>query len=81
MQVQLTRWGNSLGVRIPKEIAGRAGLVEGSRVEIAMNRGQIVLSPAQPTYRLKDLLGGMSRSKMREAFDWGPDIGRESVTE
>lgn len=81
MQVQVARWGNSLGVRIPKEIAGRAGLAEGSRVEIAMSRGQIVLSPAQPKYRLKDLLRGMSPAKMHKAFDWGPDRGREKVIE
>ena len=81
MQVQVARWGNSLGVRIPKEIAGRAGLAEGSRVEIAMENDQIVLSPAQPKYRLKDLLRGMSRSEMRKAFDWGPDVGRERVAE
>jgi antitoxin MazE len=81
MQVQVARWGNSLGVRIPKEIAGRAGLAEGSRVEIAMANDQIVLSPARPRYRLEDLLRGMSRSAMRRAFDWGPDIGREKAQE
>lgn len=79
MQVQVARWGNSLGVRIPKEIAGRAGLAEGSRVEIALEKGQIVLSPARPRYRLEDLLQGVSRRAMREAFDWGPDVGREKV--
>ncbi|HYI72177.1 MAG TPA: AbrB/MazE/SpoVT family DNA-binding domain-containing protein, partial [Skermanella sp.] len=34
MQVQLARWGNSLGLRIPKELAGRLGLKDGARVEI-----------------------------------------------
>lgn len=81
MRVQVARWGNSLGVRIPKEIAGRAGLSEGSRVEIAMEKDQIVLSLARPRYRLEDLLRGMSRKAMRQAFDWGPDLGREKVGE
>ena len=81
MQVQVSRWGNSLGIRIPKEIAGRAGLAEGSRIEIAMQNDQIVLSPARPRYRLEDLLRGMSRRGMRRAFDWGPDVGRERVAE
>lgn len=79
MEVQVARWGNSLGIRIPKEIAGRAGIVEGSRVEIAMENGQIILSPARPRYRLEDLLQGMSRLEMRQAFDWGPDVGREKI--
>ena len=33
MQVQLTKWGNSLGLRVPKDIAERLRLSEGSRVE------------------------------------------------
>jgi antitoxin MazE len=81
MQIQVARWGNSLGIRIPKEIAGRAGIAEGSRVEIAMENGQIVLSPARPRYRLEDLLHGMSRRAMRQAFDWGPYVGREKIEE
>ena len=79
MEARVARWGNSLGVRIPKEIASRAGIGEGSRVEIATENGRIVLSPARPRYRLEDLLHGMSRRAMRQAFDWGPDVGREKV--
>jgi antitoxin MazE len=79
MEARVARWGNSLGVRIPKEIASRAGIGEGSRVEIATENGQIVLSPARPRYRLEDLLHGMSRRAIWQAFDWGPDVGREKV--
>ena len=34
MQVQIARWGNSLGLRIPKDIARLTGLEAGARVEI-----------------------------------------------
>ncbi len=34
MQVRIARWGNSLGLSIPKDIASRAGLCEGARVEV-----------------------------------------------
>jgi antitoxin MazE len=82
MQVQVTRWGNSLGVRIPKDIAGRIGLAEGSRVEIETTKDdRIVISIARPRYRLEELLRGMTPEAMREAFDWGPDIGREVTGE
>jgi len=33
----------------------------------------------RPHYRLEDLLVGMSREAMRDAFDWGSDRGREGV--
>jgi len=79
MQVQVARWGNSLGVRIPKHIAERAGLREGDRVEIEAETDRIVITRARPRYQLADLLKGMTPEAMREAFDWGPDEGREIV--
>jgi len=79
MQVQVARWGNSLGLRIPKDIAGRAGLCEGARVEVEAEGDRIIITPARRRYVLADLLKGMTPEAMREAFDWGPDKGREIV--
>lgn len=81
MRAHVSRWGNSLGVRIPKDLAGRAGLSEGAQVEIEMEGDRIVIAPSQPRYTLDELLRGMSPKAMHEAFDWGPDRGRETVDE
>ncbi len=80
MEASIARWGNSLGVRIPKDIAGRLGLREGTRVEIEAKGDHVVISPtrSRARYALKDLLVGMTPKEMHEAFDWGPDLGRES---
>ena len=79
MQARVARWGNSLGVRIPKDIARRTGLREGARVDVETDGDRIVISPARPRYVLADLLEGMTPEEMRQAFDWGPDRGREIV--
>ena len=79
MEVRISRWGNSLGLRIPKDVSARAGLREGSRVEVEMQGDRIVISAARPTYVLAEMLQGMTPDAMREAFDWGPDRGREIV--
>jgi antitoxin MazE len=79
MQVQLARWGNSLGLRIPKELAGRLGLKDGARVEIEAEGDRLVIRTDRPHYRLEELLTGITPEDMREAFDWGPDVGREVV--
>jgi antitoxin MazE len=79
MQVQVARWGNSLGLHIPKEVAREAGLAEGMRVEVAARDGRVVISRTQSRYRLEELLEGMTPEDMHGAFDWGPDIGREIV--
>ena len=77
MQVRVSRWGNGLGLRIPRDIASRAGLREGDRVEIEAEAERIIVSPGRPRYVLADLLQGMTSEAMREAFDWGPDKSRE----
>jgi antitoxin MazE len=79
MQVQVSRWGNSLGVRLPKELAQRLGIGEGSRVDVSEDGGRIVISVERPVYTLDELLVGMTPEAMHEAFDWGEDVGRERV--
>jgi antitoxin MazE len=79
MQVQVARWGNSLGLRIPKDIAVRADLREGTRVDVETEGDRIIISPARPRYVLASLSKGMTPEAMRQAFDWGPDKGREIV--
>lgn len=81
MQVQVAKWGNSLGVRLPKELAARLGLSEGSRVEMQAESDRIVISVARPLYTLEELLVGMTPEAMRDAFDWGEDVGRERIDE
>jgi antitoxin MazE len=79
MQVSIARWGNSLGLRIPRHVAEQAGLRVGARVEIAAEEGRVVISAARPRYVLAELLKDMTPEAMHEAFDWGSDVGREIV--
>ena len=79
MQVQVSRWGNSLGVRLPKKLARRLGIGEGSRVDVSEDQGRIVISVERPVYTLEALLVGMTPEAMHAAFDWADDVGRERV--
>jgi antitoxin MazE len=81
MRARVAKWGNSLGVRIPREIADRAGMAEGSEIEIEAKGECVVIVPARRRYKLDELLQGMTPKAMREAFDWGPDRGREAIDE
>jgi len=79
------RWGKSLAVRIPGEVANAAGLGGGERVEIEAREGDIVIRRAAPQFTLEELFRGKTPQEWRQsyagAFDWGPDIGREVVEE
>jgi antitoxin MazE len=79
MKARIARWGNSLGVRIPSDIAGRVGLTDGATVEIEARGDRVVISPTRPRYKLEELLDGMTPKEMHKAFDWGQDRGREIV--
>ncbi len=81
MHVAASRWGNSLGVRIPKEIVEQVGLAPGADLEVEAKGDQIVISLPRRHYRLEDLLVGMTPEAMRDAFDWGPAAGREAVND
>lgn len=81
MQVQLARWGNSLGIRIPKDIASQVGLRDGARVDIRAEGDRIVITAERPRYNLDELMKGVTPEAMREAFEWGSDVGREIVEE
>jgi antitoxin MazE len=79
MKARIARWGNSLGVRIPSDIAGRVGLTDGDTVEIEAKGDRVVISPTRPRYKFEELLDGMTPKEVRKAFDWGPERGREIV--
>ncbi len=59
IQVQIAKWGNSLGFRVPRD-AARAGLTEGARVDIeAADDGRSIISRSRRRFTLEELLAGM----------------------
>jgi len=79
MQVQLSKWGNSLGLRLPRALAQQIGASEGQKVNIVADGARLIIEPVAPRFSLKDLLVNVTPMSMREAFDWGEDEGRERV--
>jgi len=80
MRAQIARWGNSLGLRVPKDVAREIGLTEGSKVEIETKGNRIVITPIRRSFTLAELLKDTTPDDYRQAaVDWGPDIGREIV--
>ena len=84
-QVIVGKWGKSLAVRLPGEVVSEAGLKEGERVDVEARDGDIVIRQVAPRFTLAELFKGKSPQEWREAyadaFDWGPDVGRENVEE
>ena len=79
MQIQISRWGNSLGLRLPRALAQQIGVSEGQKVNIVAEGRRLIVEPASPRYRLEDLIANMTPQAMHDAFDWGDDVGGEIV--
>ena len=64
VQVQLAKWGNSLGLRVPRDIAARVGFTEGVRVDIeASDDGRIIITRSRRRFTLDELLAGMTSDR------------------
>ncbi|MDE2579247.1 MAG: AbrB/MazE/SpoVT family DNA-binding domain-containing protein [Hyphomicrobiales bacterium] len=80
------RWGKSLGVRLPADVAHKLGLDAGVTVEIVAGEGEIVVRPLARKATLGEMFAGKSARQWRalyreSAVDFGPDVGREIVDE
>ena len=78
MQVQVSRWGNSLAVRIPAAVLAQACVEEGSSLEILVEEdGAIVLVAANKAPTMADLVGAITPENTHTATNWGAPVGNE----
>ncbi len=84
MQLTVKKWGNSLGVRIPKNIAETGKLKVDQVVQIEAIEGKIVITPITQVkeYSLDDLLSRCSSESLvldEEDREWLNDkpVGKE----
>lgn len=74
---QIAKWGNSLGLRLPKAVAAEARVGEGDTVEVTVKDGAIIIRPAQVTYTLEELVSKITPRNRHAETDWGKPVGRE----
>ena len=75
----VSKWGNSLAVRIPLSIARQASLSGGDCVELTIDGdGGIVLRPTRRKYELAELVSRITSKNRHRETDWGAAQGEES---
>ena len=78
MQTKIQRWGNSLGLRIPKLFAEQVGVEAGVEVDLSVEDGELIIRPVRkPKYELNDLLQGVSARTIHKEVESGDPVGRE----
>ena len=78
MQTKIQKWGNSLGLRIPKSLATEAEVEAGSTVHLSIADGKLVIKPLRRRrYALRDLLKAINAKNVHGEIETGDRVGRE----
>lgn len=77
MKVQ--RWGNSLGLRIPRTLAQEIDIKEGTEVTVSIDSNKALLvKPVEKKPTLEELMGKITPENQHNEIDWGKPEGKES---
>jgi antitoxin MazE len=75
----ISKWGNSLAVRIPAVFAETVGLEEGTVVDLKVRAGQLIVVPAESQkYDLQQLVDKITPKNSHRLVDWGKPAGKET---
>lgn len=78
MIATVTKWGNSLAVRIPQNLAKEIHVSEGSEVNIGVVDGTLVVKPRKrKRYSLDELVNEITPENLHAEVDTGVVVGNE----
>jgi antitoxin MazE len=78
MEAKVKKWGNSLGVRIPKSISTKVGITEGTSIEFSIEGDKIILAPVPPKeYTIEEMILQVSEENLHYEITTDGPIGKE----
>ena len=78
MQAQVKGWGNSQGIRLPKEVLKNAGIALNDILEVTVSNGVITLVKPFRHRTLEERTSEFDGKLMLDGeYDWGEPVGRE----
>lgn len=79
MDTTVAKWGNSLAIRIPQNLAKKIRIAEGSEVEFGVIDGSLVIKPIKRRrYSLDELVEGITPENLHAEIDSGVAVGNEA---
>ncbi len=77
-RAQLAKWGNSLAVRIPKNLAEEAKLHEGDYLVLEVEeQGVVAIKAVRRPKTLHDLIAQITPENLHNEQEWGDPVGAE----
>ena len=78
MQAQVKEWGNSQGIRLPKEVLKNAGIALNDILEVTVSNGVFTLVKPFRHRTLEERATEYDGKLMLDGeYDWGEPVGRE----
>lgn len=78
MQAQVKEWGNSQGIRLPKEVLKSAGIGLNEFLDVTVSDGAITLVKSFRHKTLEERAAEFDGKLMLDGeYDWGEPAGRE----
>ena len=81
MVTKVQSWGNSQGLRLNRQVLEEAHISVGDEVDLVVQDGLIVISPARRVRgrcNLRDLIARIPRNYKQQEVDWGEPVGKET---
>ena len=76
MTVSLKQWGNSLALRIPKDILTSLVVQKDSVMELSVNNGVLMVTPKKDDL-LETLVSQISDENLHKEIESGKSVGNE----
>ncbi len=86
MNIAISKWGNSIGIRIPVAVTESLDLQAGDQVTFELKDGGMFMKKKQSTAQMFESFYGKPYAKITqsdlarvEETDWGEDVGGEVI--
>ncbi|MCY2973667.1 MAG: AbrB/MazE/SpoVT family DNA-binding domain-containing protein [Planctomycetota bacterium] len=81
MEVQFSKWGNSIALRIPSKVAEALGIGPGNMADLDLRRNRMVITPRTGKLKLDELLSQITPENLHSECTEGKAVGAEVVIE
>ena len=78
-EISISKWGNSQGLRIPKEIIEALNINIGDKVRLFIEKNRLVLEPVKKKkkYNISELVEKIPDNYSKEAEHFSEPMGKE----
>ena len=79
MSTHVKKWGNSLAIRIPQQLAKELHIDSGTEVDMELADNELVIKVKKETETLEDLISKITPENQHDPINFGKPVGKELI--